>query len=87
MDSISDTTLPRPELLDLPWNDVIVLKIIPLVPPSDWPSLRAVCRQFYILVSEFFQHTKHLDLSSCSHNFPKRIWEVWITLFDKILKT
>lgn len=49
-------------LLDLPGNDVI-LKIIDYLSPSDWLNLRAVCKQTYFLVNEYFKYMKYLDLS------------------------
>lgn len=65
------------KLLDLPWNDVIVSKILPYTLPSDWVNLRAVSRQLCIIVTEYFRSMKCLDLTK-SQSLPKGVWKVYM---------
>lgn len=67
-------------LFDLPWNDILVPKIMPYLQPSDWLNLRSVCKQSNQLVSHYFKFMRNLDLSA-QKSFPKSVWKViWFSL-------
>lgn len=62
-------------IFDLPWNDIVIPKIMPYLQPSDWLNLRAVCKQSNELVNQYFKFMKCLDLST-QKSFPKCVWKV-----------
>lgn len=66
-------------IFDLPWNDVLIPLIMPYLQPSDWLSLRAVCKQSNQLVSQYFRFMKYLDLTA--QKFPQSVWKVMISMY------
>ena len=66
---------PSLPFLDLPWNDILVLHIMPFLDPSDWLSLRIVCKQALQLVNDYIDCLKYLDLSNYP-SFPIALWKV-----------
>jgi len=63
------------ELFDLPWNDILIKKVMVYVLPNDWLSLRIVSKRTYQLVSDYLSKLSYLDLSTCKY-FPEALWRV-----------
>ena len=51
-------------LLDLSWEDVLFVSVLPLLQPCDWFRLRAVNRKHFDLVNQFFVRNRRLNLSN-----------------------
>ena len=68
----TDSTL---QFFDLPWNDILIKKIMVYVLPHDWLNLRIVSKRAYHLVSDYLSRIRYLDLSTCNR-FPKALWKV-----------
>jgi len=62
--STATTDLVTFSLLDLSWEDVLFVSVLPLLPPCDWFRLRAVNRKHFDLVNQFFVRNRRLDLSN-----------------------
>jgi len=75
------------ELFDLPWNDILIKKVMVYVLPNDWLSLRIVSKRTYQLVSDYLSKLSYLDLSTCKY-FPEALWrEIRVDCkFLKVLK-
>lgn len=67
----TDSTL---QFFDLPWNDILIKKIMVYVLPHDWLNLRIVSKRAYHLVSDYLSRIRYLDLSTCNR-FPKALWK------------